>query len=161
MKRLLVGLVLPIIALAIVALGALWWGSACSAVELGVDSGKFRIEKIGDGWFINADPGFGMTPEYLNLFAGLLGKRVSRDPMGRERFKLSGDCGGSLRVAEWAKAKGIGPDGMRWPHGVVLPKPQSGQSLGGFVWSFTIGGALLFATIMVILHRRRSAFGIG
>lgn len=156
MKRLVGFVVLPLIALVLVLFGAYFWGSSCLAVEKGVDNGKFGLEKIGDGWFVTAESGFGQTPEYLNLFAGLLGKRVSRDPTGRERFKLSGDCGGSLRVAEWAKAKGIGPDGKKWPRGVVLPKPQSGQGLGGFQWSFAIGGLLI--VVMVWLHRRRLVF---
>ncbi len=150
MRKLLVGFVLPLIALAIVALGAIsWWGSGCQVVEKAVDDGKLQLRN----GFVWGPPGFSQTSEYLGYFAGLLGKRISSSPDGWEKFKLTGSCGGNTRVAEWAKTKGIRPDGHKWPRGVVLPKPQqSGTS--GFVWSFTIGGFLIVA-VMVMLHRRR------
>ncbi|MBI3955576.1 hypothetical protein HY338_03960 [Candidatus Gottesmanbacteria bacterium] len=157
MKRLVGFLVLPLIALAFVFLGALWWGSSCSAIEQGVDDRTLQLRFDGNSWFVFGPPGFSQTAEYLGHLAGLLGKRISSTPDGWEKFKLSGDCGGSIRLAQWAKTKGIELDGKKWPRGVVLSKPpQSGTS--GFAWSITIGG-LLIAVIMVWLHRRQTFVG--
>ena len=141
--------------------------STCSDIERKVDSGQFQIRSTGQGWYIFTPPGFAQTVEYLNHFAGRLGRRISKAPDGWERYKLSKSCGGSTKVAHWASAKGIGPDGSRLPRVVVYPSwPVPGDrgrlpgDHGGPLdhWKFAIGGLLIVAAIMVRLHRRRLVF---
>lgn len=155
MKRVLPLLsMLLIVAIAFCAYAPFW--SICSEVEQKVDKGEFQARQQGDGWFVFAPSGFSKTGEYLSHFAGMLAKRNTLSPDGWEKYKLASVCGGSLTVAGWAKIKRIGSDGQKLPR---LANP--GQGLGGFAWSFTIGGAILLAAIMVMLHLRRRRFEFG